>query len=168
MVRQRSSVRRGSGQRRKMVWARSQTTGVTVPTVDGIQLNLLSNFETEYGANLIGATVVRIRGAVVLAPQVAGNSSAIFAVRVSNDADATAGGGPFDSPYADWMAFEPFVTVDSGTLDPTGDSPLTGRLIDVRAQRKLEEINEQLTAWIQSANQAHTFGAHLSILLKLP
>lgn len=162
-------VSRGRGPQRKMVWARNiVSTPIVAPVATGIQVNLLGQFEAEYGANLIGATVVRVRGAIFAAPAVAGPSACVFATRVSNDADATAGGGPIDSPYADWSMWEPFVFNDAGVADQTGDSDLLGRIVDVRSMRKLEEINEQFTAWVQPSNQAYNVSWNLSILLKLP
>jgi len=99
---------------------------------------------------------------------VAATSSLVAGVRVSNDADASAGNGSVSSPYADWMLFEPFVHDFAGVADPSGDSPLSGRLIDVKSMRKVEEINEQLTLWLESTLETYRFTSYLSVLLKLP
>lgn len=169
-TRGRTTARRGSGSRRKMVWARHLNTGTTITVgATGTQLNLLSSFETEYGANLIGATAIRIRGVMFGTPTVAGSGSLIAGVRVSNDADATAGNGPQSSPYADWMLYESFIFDDGGLLDLTGDSQVVSRVVDIRSMRKLEEINEQLTLWLEAAGTGNwRFTSSLSILLKLP
>lgn len=154
-----------------MVWARSITTGATVATVSPVKQNLLANFETEYGANLIGATVTRIRGVVVAGNNVspAVSSQMLLAVRVGNDAEASGQlSDGFNQPYLDWMAWEPFIYQALPAAPQTSDSPALSRLIDVKAQRKLEEVNEELQVWVGALNAPFAYSWNLSILLKLP
>jgi len=148
------------------VWARAEETAIAVPTT-GIQLNLLSQFEAASGANLIGATVARIRGVIVGSPQAAGDSECIVAARVSSVGAQTAGQGPEDLPYLDWMLWEPMISMDSNTVDTTGASVSVNRLIDVKAMRRLEEVNEQLTLWVQGT-AAWDFSYNFSVGLLLP
>jgi hypothetical protein len=138
---------------------------LAIPTTNGVQVNALADFESTYGANLIGATVARVRGAISMVPTVAGASQAIFAARVSLDSDATAGNGPYDAQYADWSMYEPFVYNDAGVADA---EQATVRVVDVKSMRKLDEVNEQFTWWIQARGQAYQATWNLSVLLLLP
>jgi len=162
----RRSIRQSVPQRRKFVWARAEETAVAVPTT-GIQLNLLAQFEAASGANLIGATVARIRGVLVGSPQATGDSELVVAARVSAAAATTAGLGPEDSPYLDWMMWEPLIVMDSNVVDTTGSSVSVNRIVDIKAMRRLEEINEQLTLWVQGT-AAWDLSFNLSVGLLLP
>jgi len=153
-------------QRRKFVWARAEETAIAVGT-GGIALNLLAQFEAASGANLIGATVARIRGVIVGSPQAAGDSELVVAARISAAGATVTGLGPQDSPYLDWMMWEPLIAMDSNTIDTTGSSVSVNRLIDIKAMRRLEEINEQLTLWPQGT-AAWDLSFNLSIGLLLP
>jgi len=91
-------------------------------------------------------------------------------VRVNSDNEAAVGGlesGPNGAPYEDWMLWEPFISTTA-----SGESygePAGQRVIDVKSMRKLEEINEQLTLWVDgTATVTFQFRAALSILLLLP
>ena len=161
-----SSIR---SSRRKVVWARSTVNDLTVPTT-GVVQNLLYSFETDYGANLIGATVTRVRGLISASLNVStGPSQMVFALRVNSDATVALGNGPFDQPHLDWMGWEPFIFRFAGiTGNEMNRDQALSRVIDIKSQRKLEEINEQLSAWVEGNQQAWTISWNLSILLKLP
>lgn len=164
-----SSIR---SSRRKFVWARSFLNAQGVSTVSPVKINLLSSFEADYGANLIGATVTRIRGVIATGNNIspAAQGQMTCAARISNDAEPVGAGtgGPYDQPHLDWMMWEPFVYSLLPTNPATGDSPGLVRVVDVKAQRKLEEINEELTMWLQANQTTFTVSWNLSIGLKLP
>lgn len=167
MARRMSSSIRSS--RRKVVWARSIVNDLTVPTT-GVVTNFLASFETDYGANLIGSTVIRIRGLIGASPNVStGPSQLVLGVRVNSDATVALGNGPFDQPHLDWMGWEPFIFRFGGiTGNEMNRDDAVSRQVDIKSQRKLEEINEQLSVWSQGNQQAWTVSWNLSILLKLP
>lgn len=155
----------GRRPQRKLVWARKRAAQVFTAGTTLFKVNLLEDFEAAYGANLIGATVTRIRGAAVADMDSAAN--VVMAARIGQesevDAPPTPLSGPIDEPFADWMMWEPFLSV-AGEAPGT---PAHGRVIDVKSQRKLEEIDEELSMWSSSAT-AGTLIWDLSILLKLP
>lgn len=151
--------------RRKLVWARKRAAQVFTAGTTLFKVNLLEDFEAAYGANLIGATVTRIRGAAVA--DMDGAANVVLAARIGQesevDAPPTPGSGPIDEPFADWMMWEPFLSV----AGETPGTPAHGRVIDVKSQRRLEEIDEELSMWTSSATTG-TVIWDLSILLKLP
>lgn len=167
----RRGVSRGTTRRtpqRKSVWARTsgqQALGIGTQ----FSVNLLAGFETDYGANLIGSTVVRIRG--LMSSRVTTSVSAVadelrVGVRVSNVNETAALGGPVDNPHEDWMLWEPFYAFAVGE---GGGGVHLDRVIDVRSMRKMDEINQQLTLFAESFTAAaHELVWSLSVLLKLP
>jgi len=175
-MRRGQSTRRSAPTRRKFVWVRHTVTAAVTNQVLGS--DLLSQFETDYGAQLIGCTVVRIRGIVfaTTAQEGAGADHFRMAARVESGrgldltAALPAAAGPFDGENADWMLWQPFFQVRplAGTID--GD--LVGRVIDVRASRKLEELDERLVMFVApnpaAPAVAWTYGWDLSIGVKLP
>ena len=109
----RSPARR-QAQRRRLVWARSNRGGS--PTLlsftneaNGVltTVDALEDFETRYSAELIGATIMRIRfGAVFWTdPPVSGakNSAASWGFVITNDQAAIGSSNPTDLRFiADW------------------------------------------------------------------
>lgn len=172
----RRNVSRGTT--RKFIWARhvvaSQVTG------DPVGSDLLSQFETDYGAQLLGATVVRIRGYMFAFPSV--NANAVdqfrFGARVASGNLDLTGAIPDQSPWtdehADWMLWQPFARAqDAGGLSSTAQgSELSARMVDVKAARKIEELGERLIM-VQGGSPGAptiewTYGWDLSIGVKLP
>jgi len=156
----RFSSRRASRPRRKLVWAR-HADGIVIPTADpaGTQNRyLLEDFETRYSADLIGCTIMRIRG--VMSAGLVGDSdteegyAAIrVGVRVTDHADIDqtdySNDAMYDTQaYADWMLFEPFMLDALGAIAAEDIAEATAasevRRIDVRSRRKLGELNETL------------------------
>jgi hypothetical protein len=134
-------------------------------------VNLLDQFETAYGANLLGATVTRIRGVVVagnnIAPVATGQLLLSARVGVSSEVSADNNDG-ITQPYADWMLWEPFVFQNLPASGQTADSWALSRTIDVKSQRRLDELNDELQMWIAASSTSFAYSWNLSILLKLP
>lgn len=148
-----------------MVWARSSTSQALASNVD-FSANLLAGFETAYDANLIGATVIRIRG--LIAAEVTTVDAVWdelrFGARVGSSVDDAAVVNPTSVPHEDWMLWEPF-----GAFAVGNEGGAAIRVIDVKAMRKIEEIDQQLTMTVSGfTTAAWQFGWSLSILLKLP
>lgn len=164
--------------RRKFVWARNFNS--TAITGDAVGTDLLSEFETAYGAQLIGCTITRIRGYFFAW----GSNTAAEAqdayrmgIRVTtgflelNPLDQD--NSPWNDDWADWMAWEPFATVPAlAGAQLLGDGVLNARMIDVRAQRRLDELGQRLVLLHGGAPAAPTItwgvGWDLSIGIKLP
>lgn len=138
-------------------------TDAVVPATPGaLFVNLLGNFETTYGAQLIGCTAVRIRGVIKYDHAGAGDVSAVTAIRVVDDqevATLTGARGPLLDLYADWMMFEP--TIRSGLTEDE-------HVFDVQSSRKIEELGQGLYVAIQSTSVALTYQGVFSVGLKLP
>ena len=129
--------------RRKFVWARS-VTGEFAAIGTVTSSNLLAAFETAYGANLIGATVARIRGVISVRPDATGADTTVIVGAKVKDASDTTLTGPNANPHDDWMMFEPFLMSAAVTGITQTQTALT-REVDIKAMRKLDEIGQQLT-----------------------
>lgn len=164
-------------QRRKFVWVRHllNSSGADVATGS----DLLSQFETDYGAQLIGATIVRIRGLMYAnADSGQGTTNTFrFGARVLSGALDLSGPTPDQSPFvdenADWMLWEPFIQSVTTTA-AGGEDQQVGlmRMIDVKSSRRLDELGERLVMFQASNPAAPTvvwsYGWDLSIGVKLP
>lgn len=146
--------------RRKLVWVRT-ADGIVIPddgTV-GTQVRYpLTQFEGTYGANLIGCTVLRVRGVITAVltgdTGITQSYAAVrFAMRVTDHADLNLGDYQEGALYgnqaqADWFLFEPFM-LDNSTDITSGEEPETVtagqiRMVDVKARRKVEEVDQTL------------------------
>lgn len=175
-------ARRRGGRRaplRKFVWARTQDV-LSGPGTLGA--DLLEQFQTEYGAQLLGSTVVRIRGYVVpvattaqtLPTPLTGDWGVI--VESDNDladpADITK--APLSRPHDDWLAWQPFWFGGGFTGPPTGagaSNPNADAFsVDIKSSRKIEELSQGLHIWYSYVGNTGVVDLHydLSIGLKLP
>jgi hypothetical protein len=163
---------------RQFIWAR-YATSLIVPTEGGINRDILEDFEAEYGADLVGATVVRIRGIIALStPSGEQGSDVVVAagIRVygerntpSNSDNLASEPGPFSGPHADWMMYKPiFMGTTLGYVEREVE-------IDVKANRKIEELGQSLMISLEqdsaastAANTAYDAFVNLSLGLKLP
>lgn len=164
---------------RQFIWARAGGTFIltagSTETNEAYNEDLLEEFENEYGADIVGSTVTRIRGVIAVYPEQGATNPAmpIFGIRrygerVSpNNLDNLASEpGPFSGPHADWMMYLPvFMSIEI---------PYQSReiVVDVKANRKIEELGQSL---MLSAEQDPAIGTEaynvvfaLSIGLKLP
>lgn len=166
--------------RRKRIWARSFNSGTTIAAAVSPAFaapgafNLLSTFETNYGANLVGVTVARIRGhyailgantdtVAIRAGIRVGSSEDFSSPRVADDLfDPATDGGAFD----DWMSFEVM-----GSTPGYVSTDAQYRAVDVRSMRKVDELGQQLGLMVSgraSAAEDFVFAYDLSLLVLLP
>lgn len=172
-----SRRRRTSNSSRKFVWARHAGAfdPTDTPGVHGV--DLLSQFQENYGAQLIGATVVRIRGYVVPTSDgsFTGNFQGRWGILVDSDnTDVTlASNDPGGRPFEDWMAYQPF-SIATGGQSTTLQQVATGNVyanewaVDVRSSRKIEELGEGLYLFWNLPESTWGLNWELSIGLKLP
>lgn len=162
--------RRFSGRRngRKFIWHR--TIGSFTNPVIGA--DLLSAFRSEPGATHLGATITRIRGYVKATPTGAGtNTGGIHAFRVDSwneDASAPAN-QPQLMPDEDWLGWLPWEGASATNFFANSDPGVSVWAVDLKAQRKLEELNQ--TLWLFTAlptTGTYTVNWNLSIGMKLP
>jgi len=160
----RSRTRRSRGPRRKLTWARSQfsVTGAALPGI--VRIDLLAQLETAVAAQLLGCTVMRIRGVLALDQSLNGVLVAAARVGAANET-IIAGLAPYGAPYLDWMMWEPFV---STAIAAGGDA--AARVVDVKSRRRLDRLNESLYLFIDTTNPAGTldYSLDLSVLIALP
>lgn len=159
-------------QPRKFVWDR------TFGTISGPDTgaDLLAPFRSQPGATHLGATIMRIRGYII--PSDAHGTPAgagILGMRVDTwnvDPEAPEN-QPVLQPNADWMAYLPWNLSAVATTDRmTGSATWNGQAslwtVDVKANRKLEELNQ--TLWLfgdQNGGGTRSYFYHLSIGMKL-
>lgn len=174
----RRSASRPRSDRRKFIWARVFDS--TSITGDAVGTDLLSEFETAYGAQLIGCTITRIRGYFFAwGSNTTAEAQDAFrmGIRVTSgflelnplDQDNS----PWNDDWADWMAWEPYVTVPAlAGAELLGPDTLVARQIDVRSKRRLDELNQRLVMLYGGNPAAPTItwgvGYDLSIGIQLP
>jgi len=174
------TVRVGRAPRRKLVWARTFNSGQThTPGVTSTNINPLAFFESSYGANPIGITIMAIRGNVMwtIDNSATAGERAMFryGIRVKNDADTTAG-DLFAAPGgsdADWMMWDggALHTVNGAATGTAGEGGVYRAAINNRSRRRIDELGDTLVLSSQVANASVTpavFFYDLSILIALP
>lgn len=158
-ARRSASTRRSS--RRKLVWARTIIQDAAVGANSSVFTNLLAAFETEYGADLLGCTVMRVRGFWIPTAGSA-NDIQVAGIRTFDESSfATLGAddGPGVALHSDWMYWE------GQSLENTAG----GRVFDVKAMRKIEELNRSLMWAVSNVTAGgQQFNATISVLLALP
>ena len=165
----RTSYRRSKSPTRKFIWAREGFINAPIPANGNpLNQNLLQEFQTAYGAQVIGATIMRIRGTILI-EQGADNAAPVVVrtgVRIVQSIDRL-NDGPFTAPYDDWMGYYSTVTY----RDPSADLSLAhGRFeVDIKSSRKLEELGEGLMLISEQSGTADVdMTIDLSIGIKLP
>lgn len=186
MRRVRRRVSRGTSRpRRKIVIARyietlsNQTAGTAIRSVP------LADFETEYGAQLMGATIVRVRGVITVRNrgQVTASPLADFAYGLmvsdvqSQDLVAQHPNPGFQTAnndrFASWMWIESF-HIPTPIATVVGDAalnPWVQRDFDVRSKRVLRQLEDQLILafWPGTAATNNLdIGIAMSIFVALP
>ena len=156
---------------RKFVWDR--TFGQF--GAGDVGVDLLAPFRGQPGATHLGATVMRIRGYIVPSEvfDVTGGAG-VCGIRVDTwNTDVTdLNNQPFLQPDYDWMAWLPWNVGATGPTVPrtniTWNQYASEWAVDVKSNRKLEELNE--TLWLfgdQTGAGERTYFYHLSIGMKL-
>lgn len=158
----------GRSSNRKFVWAR-QNGSVAVDDDQGAVVNLLDNFRAAYGADILGSTVMRIRGTIfwntanVTIDAITAVSAIRTAEQVELEQDAE---GPLTSMHADWMMYQTTILDNNAP----GWYLVARQDIDVKSSRKMEELGETLALAFEHDAAATALGVKyiLSVGLKLP
>lgn len=144
--------------RRKLIWVRmlpamtsitSSATGEFAESQD-----LLQTFRTQAGitAGPVGLTIIRTRMHIFAnnSPALLTNPHFVAGIRVMDTTENTAAETlanpyiPANDPHADWMCLEPFAVSGGAGV------PNINHYVDVRAQRKLDELGQTLTLIVGS------------------
>lgn len=173
-----SGRRRGSSPRRRTVWARTSFASVltTGAPFNAVAVDLLADFQARYGADPLGCTLLRTRGIIATQSNSANGVAFTVGVRVGQDRDAsltdTEQNPMTNGQYLDWLLYEPFVAGSgAGVTLPWNGSDIVARVIDVKAKRKLEELDQTLILNAGSSAALVTTASlvvNLSMLLALP
>lgn len=154
---------------RKFIWARLFISDAVTDLASPTFFDALDLVQTAIGADLIGSTIVRIRGNLLATnADATTGSTLVTAMRVmttSTFAGLTQANGPATDENADWMMYEAFNLTASGN-ETYGSQR---KEIDVRSSRKLEEVGQSLLFAMQgtTTSDVQTLGL-LSLGLKLP
>lgn len=174
-----------------MVWARAfiPRTALVAESIGGgadiapARFVLLDAFETAYGANLIGCTIMAVRGYMACpSPSNALEDVHVRAgLKITDDATAPPAttqslfnavantGGAHD----DWFGFFPMYAPLSATNVAGGieGGGLQAVRVDVRSRRRLSELGQALVLDVSARSTAGAdiaFTADLSVLVALP
>jgi len=153
-VRRSHSVR-GTSTRRKLVW--SFVNGSFTGSAANQAFDLLGGLEVA-GASKLGCTVVRTHLQFVTLLSAAGTFLDFFQIglRVATVNDvATNDLAPFSRPDEDWAWNQTFWVEDGDTQQWMDPSNPVGAVIDCRAKRKVEELQE---TWALAVEPALTVG----------
>lgn len=172
MARRRMSRGFARQQRRKFIWDRTQGFAAA-PSVSGV--DLLANYRAQPGATHVGATVMRIRGYIYPDPDagVPTFTRGVVGFRIDswNEDPTDLTNNPFAQPDEDWMGWLPYFWEQPGNLPTwaTWNAQASAYAVDIKANRKLEELNQTLWMFFSSpAAGVTTYNWDLSIGLKLP
>lgn len=162
-------------QRRKTVWAR--TSGIlTLVAGTPQRFDLLGQFETAVGAQILGATVTRGRGwytwqtSGTLGTAQRTNLGVIVAPEASTaavlDPNATTG------TDLDWMYFQAHtyagIYLASGNVGTPSQAKEYEYEFDMRARRRMDELNQSLWLVANSITADGVLRFNISTLLMLP
>lgn len=157
--------------RRKFVWNRA----IGATTGGDVGVDLLAPFRAQPGATHLGATIMRVRGYIVPSDafQTVGNAGNM-GMRIDswNEDPVEPDNQPILQPDEDWLAWLPWTTGSVPAAVPlhvTWNQEASPWTVDVKAARKLEELNQ--TLWLftdQTGGADRVLYYNLSVGLKLP
>jgi hypothetical protein len=150
------ATRRGRGrfapgaERRRTDWAR-QSGAITVEAGDLTYINLLDDYVSD-GGNLAGVTVARTHLRLSVTSDVTAGDTFYWGMIAGPTSyvgtNLTGVPGPEEDPYADWAMWEnPTASLDvlTGTGYGRYFGPANNRMVDLRAKRKLSQLQ---TSWL--------------------
>lgn len=172
-----------SAPRRKLVWARSQILGQAVATAASpglaapFRFDPTTGFQNELQARMPGYTVARIRGIIGILGVSTSTQSVLLTGRVGTINEIVRGPNANDNAFdlttanTDYFVYEPLISPAGATNPLIGTDSVT-RLIDIKARRKFEEVDQTLVFDVSGRSTAaadtFTFFANLSLLLMMP
>jgi len=173
----RRNMSRRAAPRRKLIWARQQQIVQDIGA--GAAVDLLASYRA-LGGDTLGCSIARVRidiqyefGAV--SDEGDFTTFGVIVDQLQADLTEVPRPGEGSEPHADWMYWRTHMATGSGVLltDGTpGGQVQTSFEVDIRAQRKMEELQETLYLVVQpSASQVLAgvdFAYGSSVLLRLP
>ena len=157
--------------KRKTVWAR-QSQAVTPGAASTVEVDLMANYETEFGANLKYCTVTRIIGVVDYHWDVVGVDQAItVAVGVARVGTTIPSILTGPTKQGNWMYWKQIMVNQLSVETSAGVfTPVKHRLeIDIKSQRKMPDLGDRLILVITNSGGVVLQGnIGFNTLLKLP
>jgi len=170
MSRYRSTARVSRGTSRKFIWAR-EANETSVAAGSFFNAHLLTDLETQLGAQLFGGTVTRVRGQILVSGSTEAAAQAGFVsigIRTYAENPDIQQVANANSEHADWLAWA-FIPLHFGSTVPPEVGAVYRWELDVKAQRKMEEVGDGLMISVANnvAGMAITAQWGLSIGYKL-
>lgn len=166
MVTRRRRTFRSRAPRRRLEWAYASAENLALGAGAVGTANLLADYETAFGADAHGSTVMRIRGIVTFAPQIPAVAETIQWGIVVVPTPYVTSLSPRTNHYEDWMIYES-ITLPPAALMQNFELPLL-RTIDLRSRRRLPEIGTTLAFAVVPTGGTLQYSYGLRILLALP
>ena len=130
--------------------------------------DLLTDFRAiNGGAQPLGATITRMRGllrAVVSAAPTSATEIVVGAIVLPRTIPAVDIPNPISDQHADWLMWQPF----DGFMGGAASAAAFSTEVDVRSQRKIDEVGETLWLSWQGTGLVTGLEWELSTLVKLP
>ena len=165
MVRRGRFAPRGSA-RRKLVWT-NQSTLQSIAAGGSTQSIVSSSYETQYGMSLQG-TIVRTILRIIIAPTgsfTVDYGPVFYAVGLLGRSEILLDVVTTDRPYRDWFIYD----VAWGKFSSGLSVPPTDRLYDIRAKRKIDELEKVPVLAITNNGGASVDVRHqIRMLIALP
>ena len=167
VIRARRPIR--SGNRRKLVWATSDTVAANIAAGANTAIDLLATSFELAGASTLGATVMRTHARISAATANAQTADWRYGFIVTNsgfpgNAATLALYDPRANPELDWMLLD--------SLHDGEDVGIAGqghRSVDLRSKRKMQEMNQKYIMVINNGDAAaHLFSVFVRTLIALP
>jgi hypothetical protein len=152
------------------VWARSWSDAdISIAQNGTAATPVLAQFMAALGSDLLGCTIMRIRGTLAAQNQ-AGTAGLhlVWGIRVGDQGLLAAGVDPHSRPNDDWMIWDRLLANQAIAAE---SSRVDNMKFDIRAKRKMEELSQDLyIGWTNRNNSAVgiTVSYALSVLLALP
>jgi hypothetical protein len=165
------------GARRKLVWAQFSATVTYTAVNQYVSLDLLQTYKAAVGASSAGITIMRTHLTVSQTTAPTPGQSQWLGLRVDDLAQvvnvpaavAATNPNPRDNPYVDWMLSDQ-VVYDNEGQPGRAQSPFQGWVIDLRAKRRMEEVQEAylLTLVNDTGVAASSLHVFSRVLIALP
>ncbi len=156
-------------QRRKLVWATFSLQGSnTLATLAKVQHDLLGNLKVA-GASILGSTVMRTHLIVASSEPSADTNQGLMLGLIVKDWNAATIPDPSVDLGDDWMLHTVHTPTVAQQTYFIGTNMIWGSRYDVRAKRKVEELNEGFFLCLQNQGSGtNTYTVFCKTLLALP
>jgi len=142
--------------RRRTTWATVNSTFSIAAANDYVIDDLLASYDSASGSVMVGITVLRSH--LLVTAQTQSNATSNFTLGIirgqMTDVGSNIAGAPAPNSdlYEDWALWSRYFTDFNGNFNPLGTANTVH--IDLKAKRRLEELDQRWNMVIQSASWA--------------